>query len=439
MSAFPWLPVGTRLPDGAALSRLSATGTGWQLCATQAGGRSALLLRPEATGWPRTEADELLAALDRPPASVDGMLCIMLPADTHPTTVHGLGLRNPALGRQDAEHLGHALAALRERNPQAAWGSALFLPAQRLALAGELDGAEDRLAVLIAALSGGLGDTGLTPERIAALNPRLDPATVAKVLEVAGAPAVSRRPAPSPDGFTLPGQPALQALLREQVLDVLHRPQEYARLGVPSPAGILLAGPPGCGKSFAAARLATFLGWPLHEISVSGVGSMWLHETPRRLAEAFAKAAAEAPAVVLLEELDALGKSRAGGFGPTAEEVNTLLRLVEQAPGRRLLVLGTTNRPDAIDPALRRRGRFDHVIVMDHADEQGTAAMLRALLDGRPHAPTLDVAAAARRLARRPASDAVWVVNEAARLAVRSNQDAINDLLLARALHALPP
>ena len=142
--------------------------------------------------------------------------------------------------------------------------------------------------------------------------------------------------------------------------------------------------------------------------------------------------------MVLLEELDALGRTRAEGHGASAEEVNTLLRLVEAAPDRRLLVVGTTNRPDAIDPALRRRGRFDLLEIMDFPDEHGVADMLRALLRDRPHAPSLDLQRAARTLARRPVSDAVWVVNEAARLAVRGGRDAIDDLVLARALQALP-
>ena len=110
---------------------------------------------------------------------------------------------------------------------------------------------------------------------------------------------------------------------------------------------------------------------------------------------------------------------------------------MEAAPGRRLLVVGTTNRPDAIDPALRRRGRFDLVEVMDHPDEHGVGEMLRALLQDRPHAPALDLQHAARALARRPVSDAVWVVNEAVRLAVRGGHEVIDDLVLARAVQAL--
>lgn len=436
-AGFPWLPVGTVLQDGAVLSRLLAGASAWQLCATRAGAHVALLLRPgPGPEWWDAELAALRAAL-APVALDGGLLCCLLPAGDRPVTVAELGLRNPLPGRKLAEGLGEALAALGRRNPGAPWSTALFLPDGNLVLAAAGDGTEDRRAVLVAALSGGVRDASLPPERIAALNPRLDRATVATVLEAAGSPAAGYAPAPDPADFALPGQPGLEATLRDRVLDVLHRPAEYARLGVPRPGGILLAGPPGCGKSFAAGRLAAFLGWPLHEISVATVGSMFLHETSRRLMEAFDAAAGEAPAVVLLEELDALGKARAGAHGATVDEVNTLLRLVEAAPGRGLLVVGTTNRLETIDPALRRHGRFDHVVTMDHADERGTEAVLAGLLRDRPHTPTLDLAAAARRLARRPAADAVWVVNEAARLAVRGGHDAIDDLVLARAVQGL--
>lgn len=444
MTGFPWLPLGTALPGGVALARLLDAGGAWQLCATGGGGRVALLLRAgPGPGWWDAELDALrAAAAGMTLGETGGLLCLVLPAAQRMATVESLANRNPALGREDAERLGAALGALRRRNPDAAWSDALFLPEQRLVLAGRLDGDEDRRAVLVAALSGGVRDARLLPERIAALNPRLDPATVSAVLDAAdGGGGGTPGAAPAPDGFVLPGQPALQALLRDRVLDLLHRPAEYARMGVPFPAGILLAGPPGCGKSFAAARLARFLRWPLHEISVGSVGSMWHHQTSRHLNEAFETAAAAAPAVVLMEELDALGKPRSGDFGhgPTIDEVNTLLRLVEGARSRRLLVVGTTNRLDGLDPALRRRGRFDHVVVMDYADEAGVAAMLRALLDERPHAPTLDVSGAARRLARRPASDAAWVVDEAARIAVVGGHAVIDDLSLARALQGLGP
>ena len=440
MTAFPWLPIGTTLPGGATSARLLDAGPAWQVCGTGGGSRVALLLQPgPGPEWWDTELAALHDALPTSPAD-GGLLCLLLPAASRPLTLRDLATRNPSLGPNDAKALGTALGALRRRNPTAAWASALFLPEHALVLATELDATEDRRATLVAALSGGVRDPKLPPERIASLNPRLNAATAAAVLETSESGPTSTL-APSPAGFTLPGQPALQALLRERVLDLLHRPADYARMGVPFPAGVLLAGPPGCGKSFAAARLAAFLRWPLHEISVGSVGSMWHHQTARHLHTAFDAAAAAAPAVVLLEELDALAKPRAsdGGHGPTIDEVNTLLRLVEAARHRRLLVIGTTNRLDAIDPAMRRRGRFDHVVTMDYPDQPGVEAMLRSLLETRPHAPTLDIASAARRLARRPASDAAWTVDEAARLAVQTGHALIDDLVLARALNSLNP
>ena len=439
MSAgFPWLPIGTALPGGALSARLLEGGVDWQLCSTGGGSQIALLLRPaDGPAWWVTELDALRAATAI--VETGGLLCLLIPASTRPMRVGDLAVRGPALEQASAKVLAGALGSLRHRNPRAAWASALFLPGLPLTLATEMDPDEDHRAVLVAALSGGVRDATLSPERIAALNPRLDPATVASVLTLATDGAGHQGRVPAPDEFVLPGQPALQTLLRERVLDLLHRPAEYARLGVPPPAGVLLAGPPGCGKSHAAAQLATFLGWPLHEISVAGVGSMWHHETSRRLHDAFEAAAAHPPAVVLMEELDALGKPRTSGHGPTVDEVNTLLRLVEGARHRGLLVVGTTNRLEAIDPALRRHGRFDLVVTMDYADEAGVAAMLRALLDHRPHTETLDIEGAARRLTRRPASDVVWVIDEAARLAVRGGHPLIDDLTLARALQQLGP
>ncbi len=364
---------------------------------------------------------------------ISGLACLVMAGNARPLTVAGLALRSPAVNAEEAEALIQALRAMASRQPLAGWSSALFLPRHGFALGTAEAPAEDRRATLVAALSGGIADGTLSASRIVQLNPKLNATLIQAALDLA-----LKRPAASPSGFTLPGQPALQAILREQVLDVLFRPADYARLGVNRPGGVLLAGPPGCGKSFAAARLAAFLDWPLHEISVTSVGSMWLHETPRLLAKAFAAASANAPAIVLLEELDALGRAR-GGSTPAAEEVNTLLREIETAPTRNLLVIGTTNLLDAIDPALRRRGRFDVVFTMDYPDGHDTAAILGGLLRDRPHAPGLDVPGLAQRLARRPVSDLRWVVDEAARMAVRAGRDIIDDLLLARAANQLSP
>lgn len=430
MSGFPWLPIGTPLSGDTQSGRLLDSGPGWQLCA--AGRGTALLLRRDAgPAWWEAELSALAEAATL--VEVDGLVCLLSPHGKRPYTVAGRALDTPAMDAEEAQALVRGLSAMADRQGSAGWGSALMLPGAGFTLGTADAPDEDRKAALVAALSGGVGDPALTAAAIVRMNRRLAASFVQAALD-----GIAARPAAAPDGFTLPGQPALEALLRDQVLDVLHRPAQYARLGVPRPGGVLLAGPPGCGKSYAASSLAAFLGWTLHEVSVSSVGSMWLHETPRLLAKAFAAAAAAAPAIVLLEELDALGKTRAGGSAPAAEEVNTLLREVEHAPARGLLVIGTTNRLDAIDPALRRRGRFDIVFTMDYADGPAMEAVLAGLLQDRPHAPGLDLSGLGRRLARRPVSDLVWVVNEAARAAVRAGRAVIDDLLLARAANQLP-
>ena len=188
----------------------------------------------------------------------------------------------------------------------------MLLPGLAFALGTEVAASEDRRAVLLGLMSGGIESAELTPVRVRQLNPRLTEAQIAQTLAVLAdaMSAQTRRPVPAPEGFTLPGHPQLEALLRERVIDVLHRRARYAALGVAPPNGVLLSGPPGCGKSFAAARLAAFLDWPTHPVSLVEVGGKWLHETAGRLAAAFDAAARDAPAVVLLEEVDALGASR---------------------------------------------------------------------------------------------------------------------------------
>lgn len=116
--------------------------------------------------------------------------------------------------------------------------------------------------------------------------------------------------------------------------------------------------------------------------------------------------------IVLLEEVDALGGARDRTHSAGIEEVNTLLRQVENAAARTILVIGTTNRPEALDPALLRRGRFDLSIVVEKLDAAQARAMLDGLLCERPRAAGLDLVAIAARLAGRPASDLAWIVEK---------------------------
>ena len=175
------------------------------------------------------------------------------------------------------------------------------------------------------------------------------------------------------------------------------------------------------------------LSWGIGEI-----GSPFIHQTSVRLKALFRQAAERAPSIVIIDEVDALANARGiGSQDYKVEEVSELLKLVEAAAADGITVVATTNRKDAIDPAFLRKGRFDHAFEVDYPSVEEVLAALESLVSERPHIPGLRLATAAERLADRPMSDTAWVVNEAARLAVKSSKDAIDDICLFGAISKL--
>ena len=212
----------------------------------------------------------------------------------------------------------------------------------------------------------------------------------------------------------------------------------YAAMGVQPPSGILLYGPPGSGKTFAVRMLANYLGWPVFELGMGKIGSPFIHQTSVRLNALFHRAAEKAPSIVVIDEVDALAGARGiGSQDYKVEEISELVKLVEAAAGSGVILVATTNRKEAIDPAFLRKGRFDHAFEVDYPDAEEVLSVLGYLVSERPHVPGLGLATAAERLACRPMSDAAWVVNEAARLAVKSSKDAIDDICLFGAISKL--
>src|SRR5262249_55458666 len=157
-------------------------------------------------------------------------------------------------------------------------------------------------------------------------------------------------------------------------------------LGVRTPNGVLLYGPPGSGKSYAVGKLRSALGWPAFEIDLAAMGSPFIHQTSIALKKAFEEARSKAPALILLEEIDAMASTR----GPMShdykvEEITELLRLVEAASANGILVVATTNRYEALDPAMVRKGRFDHAIHVGYPMVEEVCDVLKAMLSERPH------------------------------------------------------
>lgn len=252
-------------------------------------------------------------------------------------------------------------------------------------------------------------------------------------------PAFHEPPRPQAGRFELAGRPMLERFLRENVIDVIENAARYQAFGVNFPGAIVLHGPPGCGKTFAVDKLIEYLGWPSYRMEASNIGSPYIHETSMKVAAIFDEAVKNAPSVIVIDEMDAFLPKRqtAVGSGQHAvEEVAEFLRRIPEAGKRRVLVVGMTNEIGLIDPAILRRGRFDHVIEVPMATETEIAALLKELFTGIPIEPGVKIGPIARQLCGRPLSDVSFVVKEAARLAALHRRSHVGDEMMSLALQA---
>ena len=217
----------------------------------------------------------------------------------------------------------------------------------------------------------------------------------------------------------------------KETVEFLQNPKKYTNLGGKIPKGVLLVGPPGTGKTLLARAVAGEAHVPFFSMSGSEFVEMFVGVGAARIRDLFQQAEAKAPCIVFIDELDALGKARVqspiGSHEEREQTLNQLLSEMDGFDGRKgVIIMGATNRPEVLDPALLRPGRFDRQILVDKPDVKGREAILRIHAKGVKLAPNVNLQVIAARSAGFAGADLANLVNEAALLAARNNKTAVD-------------
>ncbi|HEU4862318.1 MAG TPA: ATP-dependent zinc metalloprotease FtsH [Candidatus Limnocylindria bacterium] len=215
-----------------------------------------------------------------------------------------------------------------------------------------------------------------------------------------------------------------------EVVEFLKYPEKFNSLGARIPRGVLLVGPPGTGKTLLARAVAGEAGVPFFSISGSEFVEMFVGVGASRVRDLFEQAKRNSPCIVFVDEIDAVGRQRGAGLGGSHDErEQTLNQILVEMDGfdtnTNVIVVAATNRPDVLDPALLRPGRFDRQVVLDRPDIKGRKEILNVHIKGKPLDKTVDIEALARRSPGFSGADLANLVNEAAILAARRNKKSV--------------
>ena len=233
------------------------------------------------------------------------------------------------------------------------------------------------------------------------------------------------------NGFAdIAGMDELKEMLRKRVILILKDRELAEKYKLTPPNGMLLYGPPGCGKSFFAEKFAEETGFNFILVKASDLGSIYIHGSQGKIADLFKKAEENAPSVLCFDEFDAFVPSRSGDLGSNqAGEVNEFLTQLNNCAKRGIFVIATSNRPDKVDPAVLRTGRIDKQVYVPMPDETARKLMFELYLKDRP-CDEIDSDALAKKADGYVASDIAYVVNEAATIAAFNHENITQELLI---------
>lgn len=224
-----------------------------------------------------------------------------------------------------------------------------------------------------------------------------------------------------------------------EVVEFLKEPQKFIQLGARIPKGVLLVGPPGTGKTLLAKAVSGEAGVPFFSISGSEFVEMFVGVGASRVRDLFDQAKRHSPCIVFVDEIDAVGRQRGAGLGGSHDErEQTLNQMLVEMDGfdtdTNVIIIAATNRPDILDPALLRPGRFDRRVTLDRPDMKGREAILKVHVKGKPLEPNVDLASLARGTPGFVGADIENLVNESAILAARRNKKSIGQSELEEAI-----
>jgi len=228
----------------------------------------------------------------------------------------------------------------------------------------------------------------------------------------------------------------------QEIVEFLREPEKFISLGARIPKGVLLVGPPGTGKTLLAKAVSGEAGVPFFSISGSEFVEMFVGVGASRVRDLFDQAKRHSPCIVFVDEIDAVGRQRGAGLGGSHDErEQTLNQMLVEMDGfdtdTNVIIVAATNRPDILDPALLRPGRFDRRVVLDRPDMRGREAILKIHSKGKPLGPEVDLAVLARSTPGFVGADLENLVNEAAILAARRNKKVIDQPELEEAIERL--
>ena len=248
---------------------------------------------------------------------------------------------------------------------------------------------------------------------------------------------------PSTDGIRfsdVAGEDEAKENLAE-IVDYLHNPKKYSDVGASMPKGVLLVGPPGTGKTMLAKAVAGEAGVPFFSMSGSEFVEMFVGMGASKVRDLFAQAKEKAPCIVFIDEIDAIGKKRDGQFGGNDEREQTLNQLLTEMDGfegnNGVIILAATNRPESLDPALTRPGRFDRRVPVELPDLAGREAILKVHAKKIKTAPNVDFHTIARMASGTSGAELANIINEAALRAVRSGRSVVEQADLEESIEVV--